>query len=106
MANYSSATCQDANALALAALAAAVVRLHPVAVPPHPNCKSPCPLPHKPPAYLKSSWKLNVSLCIIPSLMPRCSYVGNLSWNTNKDILIEAFSRHGKVLDAFISMDR
>ncbi len=47
-----------------------------------------------------------LQLCMIPSLTPRCSYVGNLSWNTNKDILIEAFSRHGKVLDAFISMDR
>ena len=33
-------------------------------------------------------------------------YVGNLSWNTTDDILLEAFSRMGQVVDVIVAKDR
>jgi RNA recognition motif-containing protein len=33
-------------------------------------------------------------------------YVGNLSFNTNKDILFDTFGKFGTVVDAFVAMDR
>ncbi|KAG9013525.1 hypothetical protein FRB94_002119 [Tulasnella sp. JGI-2019a] len=33
-------------------------------------------------------------------------YIGNLSWNTNDDLLREAFSQFGQVLDCIVMRDR
>jgi RNA recognition motif-containing protein len=33
-------------------------------------------------------------------------YVGNLSFNTNKDSLFDLFGKYGTVVDAFVAMDR
>jgi RNA recognition motif-containing protein len=33
-------------------------------------------------------------------------YVGNLSFNTNKDVLFDTFGKFGTVVDAFVAMDR
>lgn len=33
-------------------------------------------------------------------------FVGNLSWNTNNDVLWDYFSKYGKLTDAVVIMDR